>query len=91
MAELPDKIFSEVAEFSGLPPTRKASVKKIFRLGPEGHNIPSLSFADDTNGEARSILAVDISGNLWIFGLYDGLCQRIPSIHEASYRGERSM
>jgi hypothetical protein len=35
-----------------------------YRLRREGHNIPSVDFASDFNGDATHILAADIHGNL---------------------------
>jgi hypothetical protein len=80
-AYLPQKRYTESRWLPGPESGRILDAKKTFRLGPEGHNIPSLSFSDDVNGHARSILAIDIIGNLWIFDIYGNMCKRIPSIY----------
>jgi hypothetical protein len=88
---LPNSIFSEVTQLTPSLSARRTSRKRILKLGPEGHNVPSLSFANDSLGTAQSILATDISGNLWIFDIYGDECQRVPSMHPNYTRGDRNM
>lgn len=47
---------------SSSPATRRSNFRRVLKLGPEGHNIPSIDFASGIDGEAKSILAVDIQG-----------------------------
>jgi hypothetical protein len=66
--------------------------RKILKLGPEGHNIPSIDFSNDSNGDARSILATDIAGNLWIMDVWrPQWIKRIPSMQKLSIRGNGQM
>lgn len=91
-AHLPDRIFPEVRQLLGPQSGRRQNAKKTFKLGPEGHNIPSLSFGDDINGHAQSVLAIDIIGNLWVFDIFGGTaCKRIPSIYGTPPPVERDM
>jgi len=48
----------------------------------DGENIPSIDFASGKDGEAHSILAIDISGTLYILGLWDTYQHKIPSIYK---------
>ena len=69
--------------------------RKILKLGAEGHNIPSIDFTNDSNGEAHSILAVDINGNLWILDIWrdgepDGITL-IPCVQRQPTRGHGVM
>lgn len=73
-------LYPEVAQLPGSPADRTWSGKRVLKLGEVGHNVPSLSFADDHRGEAHSILAVDITGNLWMFDLYGDEYQRLSNI-----------
>lgn len=88
--ELPWGLYTEVDQLKKSSSGRKKNEKKIFRLGRDGHNIPSLSFADDPKGDAKSILATDIAGSLWIFALYTGKFEHVPRIH-ANPIGTRPM
>jgi hypothetical protein len=70
------------------------SFRKVLKLGPEGHNIPSIDFSNDSNGEAHSVLATDIMGNLWILDIWgdnEGVRERIPSIQKPPTRGNSVM
>lgn len=88
---LPTTVYTNVPEIPRPGSRRSFSTKKVYKLGPEGHNIPAVEFAGDSNGDACSVLGCDISGNLWIFGLYDRTIQRIPSIHEGLFSEDRNM
>lgn len=50
---------------------RQVNFVKSLRVGPEGHNIPSIAFADDVHGNAQHVLATDILGNLWYLDIWD--------------------
>lgn len=43
---------------------RLFNFKMTLQLGENGHNIPSVDFVSDSEGNATRILAVDINGNL---------------------------
>jgi hypothetical protein len=61
--ELPLKLFPELLVLDNVSPViRRNNFRRVLKLGPEGHNIPSIDFASDIDGEAKSILAVDIQG-----------------------------
>lgn len=36
----------------------------VFNMRPRGHNIPAISFANDLEGNASTVLAVDILGKM---------------------------
>ncbi|RAL66875.1 hypothetical protein DID88_007657 [Monilinia fructigena] len=42
----------------------------VFVHGSPRANIPAISFADDNQGLAESVIATDISGNLWSLGIW---------------------
>lgn len=70
--------------------------RKVLKLTPEGHNIPCIDFSSDSEGDARSVLATDILGNLWILDIWrdgdpDDWLRRIPSMHKQSLRGNGPM
>lgn len=44
---------------------RSASYRIVIALGEEADNIPSVSFLDDSTGEATMVCAVDINGIVW--------------------------
>ena len=70
------------------------SFRKVLKLGPEGHNIPSIDFSNDSNGQAHSVLATDIVGNLWIFDIWGDnqeSTRRLPTMQKASARGNSVM
>lgn len=87
-------LFPRVGEVDSSIPWN--NFRKVLKLGPEGHNIPSIDFSNDADGNARSILATDILGNLWILDIWrdgdpDGWMKRIPSIQKQSLRGNAPM
>jgi hypothetical protein len=47
-------------------------------------NIPSLTFADDTEGDAESVVAKDIKGFLWFLNIWDRTWQRLSTAQETS-------
>lgn len=75
-------LFPPVAYLPGMRSEErtKSGGRRMFDLGDRGHNIPSLSFADDQHGEAHSIAAVDIGGTLWMFSLFDDDHQLFPGL-----------
>ncbi|KAG4033427.1 hypothetical protein MFRU_005g04340 [Monilinia fructicola] len=42
----------------------------ILKPGPSSGNIPAICFADDNQGLAESVIATDISGDLWSLGIW---------------------
>lgn len=55
--------FPEVSEsFPRTASFRVHNSRRVLRLGSEGHNIPSVDFVSDDDGEACSVLAIDIRG-----------------------------
>ncbi|KAI1118830.1 hypothetical protein F5Y14DRAFT_397856 [Nemania sp. NC0429] len=45
----------------------------IFDIGWRGNNIPNVAFNSDSDGEASEVLAIDISGKLWVINLKSSL------------------
>lgn len=43
------------------------------------HNIPAITFAEDNNGLAESIIATDIAGEMWLLGVWEERCEMIGS------------
>lgn len=41
----------------------------IFEIGWRGNNIPNVAFSNNADGDAAEVLAVDISGKLWVLDL----------------------
>ncbi|KAB8299165.1 hypothetical protein EYC80_001268 [Monilinia laxa] len=53
------------------PATRcSRNFRIILKPGSPRANIPAISFADDNQGLAESVIATDISGNLWSLGIW---------------------
>ena len=74
--------------------SRSSSVRKTLKLGQEGHNIPSIDISNDSNGEAHSVLATDIVGNLWILNIWGDsqeAIKRLPTIQKNHSRGNGTM
>ena len=75
-------LFPDFSHLPGPISARNSNGRKILKLGPDGHNIPSISFASSINGEAESILAADIHGNLWILEIWSNARTRVPGMHK---------
>jgi hypothetical protein len=91
-----DLIETKMALFPTIAHTQSTfrwnSFRKVLKLGPEGHNIPSIDFSNDSNGEAHSVLATDIVGNLWILDLWGNAeVKRLPTIQKSPTRGNSVM
>ena len=65
----------------GLIP-RTHNFRRILKLNPRGDNVPSVSFADDTDGEAETVVAKDVRGALWFLHIWDGTWQRLATVPE---------
>lgn len=48
---------------------RERSYQFIFEIGWRGNNIPNVAFSSNADGDAAEVLAVDISGKLWVIDL----------------------
>lgn len=70
---------------------RSNNFRKVLKLGVEGHNIPSIDFSNGSNGEAHSVLATDIVGNLWILDIWGDEVKRMPTIQKVPTRGNSVM
>lgn len=53
------------------PIDRECNFRILKPLDHQGHNIPCISFTSLTNGEAESIVATDVRGNLWDLPIWD--------------------
>jgi len=42
----------------------------ILETGRNGNNIPNVTFGDDDDGNADDVVAVDISGNIWVMNIW---------------------
>ncbi|KAF7871850.1 hypothetical protein EAF04_003957 [Stromatinia cepivora] len=73
----PDRLVTEGLHLPETPCSR--NFRLILGLGSSRHNIPAITFADDENGLAESILATDIAGNLWSFGIWRTTAKLIGS------------
>ena len=77
------------------PAIRWCCFRKVFRLGPEAHNIPSIDFSSDSDGEAHSIVATDIVGSLWIIDIWGEQTKlqrgRLISMYDAPARAHNIM
>ncbi|OAA68482.1 Ribonucleotide reductase, transcriptional regulator CRT10 [Niveomyces insectorum RCEF 264] len=49
---------------------RNRNWRILLPLGPNGHNIPSIDFIDDVDGNAEKVAAIDINGLLWILDIW---------------------
>ncbi|KAJ8132343.1 hypothetical protein O1611_g1281 [Lasiodiplodia mahajangana] len=49
---------------------RGYSYRLILETGDEGDNIPNVAFSSDADGVAVEVLAIDISGKLWILNIW---------------------
>lgn len=55
--------------------TRTRTWRIVLPIGNDGHNsphnIPSIAFCDDDQGNAERVAAVDINGNTWILDIWE--------------------
>lgn len=58
---------------------RAWNMRRVIKLGVEGDNLPSIDFANDMEGEAHSVIATDIHGNLWILEIWGDKKTLMPS------------
>ncbi|KAI1101099.1 hypothetical protein F4804DRAFT_22860 [Jackrogersella minutella] len=49
---------------------RDANWRIVLGTGRAGTNIPNIAFSSDANGEADKVVAVDISGRLWLMDIW---------------------
>ncbi|RDW67690.1 hypothetical protein BP6252_09086 [Coleophoma cylindrospora] len=69
---------------------REENFRRTLSLCPNGHNIPSLTFGNDENGQARSVIAVDIHGNLWYLDIWSNNKQCRTSMYIDVPENQRS-
>lgn len=70
---------------------RNHNFRRVLALGPQGHNVPSVTFASN-KGEAESVIATDILGNLWILGIWDNKNDKeLPSLYEDQRQEQRPL
>ncbi|KAI3323442.1 hypothetical protein HD806DRAFT_496683 [Xylariaceae sp. AK1471] len=68
---------------------RERSYRIILETGDQGNNIPNVAFSSDTNGDAVEVLAIDVSGNLWVMDIWslDGRPHwHVEGLHKTYYR-----
>jgi hypothetical protein len=68
---------------------RERNYHIILETGDQGNNIPNVAFSSDTNGDAVEILAVDVSGNLWVmdvWSLHGRPHWHVESLHKTCYK-----
>jgi hypothetical protein len=80
--QFPQVKLSEVCQTHGGKVSRDQNFRLVFNLGALGHNIPSVAFSDSPEGDADTIIAIDIRGALWFFRLWEDDVKRLPSIYE---------
>ncbi|KAB5580835.1 hypothetical protein GE09DRAFT_1255814 [Coniochaeta sp. 2T2.1] len=55
--------------------SRTRTWRVVLPIGYDGHNnphnIPSIAFCDDSNGNAERVAAVDINGNTWLLDIWN--------------------
>lgn len=64
---------------------RKHNYHFIFELGWRGNNIPNVAFSNDVDGDAAEVLAIDVSGKLWVLKLKP-FFDTPPKIVESLYK-----
>lgn len=50
--------------------SRTRTWRVILPTGQQGHNIPTIAFADNAHGEADKVVALDINDNTWILDIW---------------------
>jgi hypothetical protein len=50
--------------------SRTASWRIVLPLGKHGHNVPSISFCDNVDGEAETVVACSVIGCTWFFDIW---------------------
>lgn len=73
---------AELARTNSGKVARHQNFRLLFKLGPLGHNIPSVAFSNSVDGDADTVIAADIRGALWFFRLWEDSWKRLPSIYE---------
>ncbi|KAI1083309.1 hypothetical protein F5B20DRAFT_458489 [Whalleya microplaca] len=61
---------SKVASLEHAVRRRDANWRIILETGRAGTNIPNIAFANDADGEAEKVMAVDINGIVWIMDIW---------------------
>ncbi|KAI9732067.1 MAG: hypothetical protein M1818_007662 [Claussenomyces sp. TS43310] len=60
-------------------PLRDHNLRIVLRPDSICHNIPSIAFAEDELGEAETIVAKDVKGELWLLSIWRGDWMRLPT------------
>ncbi|KAI0396255.1 hypothetical protein F5Y17DRAFT_456194 [Xylariaceae sp. FL0594] len=79
---------------AGPPPNPLSSHREYnyhitLQTGPSGNNIPNVAFADDDDGNADHVVAVDITGNIWVMKIW-ALDRRRHCVYESIYQSYAS-
>jgi hypothetical protein len=67
---------NQLAKDAAKPPVTPISDRReynyhiILQTGRNGNNIPNVTFSDDDDGNADNVVAVDISGNIWVMNIW---------------------
>lgn len=83
---------NDAIEKEALVRRRDANWRITLETGTAGNNIPNLTFSDDEFGHADKVVAVDISGNLWLMDIWNFQGQphvRIPGLHSPKHSSGR--
>ncbi|KAI0848885.1 hypothetical protein F5Y00DRAFT_236902 [Daldinia vernicosa] len=67
----PDKETGYVSPLEKAIRRRDANWRIILETGREGANIPNIAFANDNEGKADKIVAIDIEGRLWVMDIWN--------------------
>jgi hypothetical protein len=49
---------------------RKRGYRIIIQTDEQGNNIPNVAFTSNPDGDADEVLAIDISGNIWVMNIW---------------------
>ncbi|KAI0107533.1 hypothetical protein GGR51DRAFT_559336 [Nemania sp. FL0031] len=62
--------FNNIGHATSFFQQREHSYHLIVETGAQGNNIPNVAFSSNANGDAVEVLAIDISGKLWILSIW---------------------
>ncbi|KAI1435351.1 hypothetical protein GGR50DRAFT_703148 [Xylaria sp. CBS 124048] len=65
---------------------RERGYRIILETGCQGNNIPNVAFSEDPYGDAVGVVAIDITGNMWVLDLWSTGGHRqwfVESLHNA--------
>ncbi|KAI1422696.1 hypothetical protein F5Y12DRAFT_799397 [Xylaria sp. FL1777] len=91
IVEIPEVLDSEIKPEIPFSDQRNYGYRIILETGERGSNMPNVAFSDNADGDAIKVLAVDISGKLWvldIWSFYQVPHESVESLYRAHQKSQ---